>query len=47
MIMGFYLVNQVFINQFRNLEIIAWTTIIFGILLYISDKFEIEKNIEK
>ena len=47
MIVGFYLAQSGFINHFRNLEIIAWSTIIFGILLYISDKFEIEKNIDK
>ena len=26
---------------------IAWTTIVFGILLFISDKFNLEKSIEK
>ena len=28
----------------RNVKVIGWTTLIFGILLYISDKFEIQKE---
>ena len=44
MIVGFFLAQSSFISHIRNLEIIAWTTIIFGILLYISDKFEIKKK---
>ena len=31
----------------RNIETIAWTTIIFGILLYLSDKFKLEKSVNK
>ena len=46
MFIGFYLVQSGLIDKIRNLETIAWTTIIFGILLYISDKFKITKNIE-
>ena len=46
MIFGFFLAESGLIENIRNLEIIGWTTIIFGILLYISDKFKIEKNIE-
>lgn len=46
MVFGFFLVETNIINQIRNIEVIAWTTILFGILLYISDKFKIEKNIE-
>ena len=33
------------IDQFRNLKVIAWTTLIFGILLYFSDKFELKNKI--
>ena len=29
----------------RNIETIAWTTIVFGIFLYLSDKFELKKNV--
>ena len=46
MIVGFFLVETNLINKIRNLEIIAWTTTLFGILLYISDKFKIEKNLQ-
>jgi len=34
------------IDQIRNLEVIGWMSLIFGILLYISDKTKIEKKIE-
>jgi undecaprenyl-diphosphatase len=47
MILGFFLVKFGLIEKIRNIETIAWTTIIFGILLYISDKFKLDKNIEK
>ena len=45
MISGYILVETGYINKIRNIETIAWTTLIFGILLYISDKFKLEKNI--
>ena len=44
-IVGFFLVEFNIINKIRNIETIAWTTFLFGILLYISDRFKIEKNI--
>ena len=47
MIVGFLLVETEIIDQIRNIKIIAWTTLIFGILLYFSDKFKLEKNLEK
>tara|TARA_Y100001958_G_C21116861_1_gene462169 strand:+ start:528 stop:1037 length:510 start_codon:yes stop_codon:yes gene_type:complete len=43
--MGFFLVKSGAIERVRELEIIAWTTLIFGLLLYISDKFKLEKSI--
>ena len=46
MLIGFVLVKTNFIDEIRNIETIAWSTIIFGIILYISDKFELEKNIK-
>ena len=33
------------INHLRNLEIIAWSSLIFGILLYVSDKVKITRKI--
>ena len=47
MIVGFLLVETGLINQIRNIKVIAWTTLIFGFLLYFSDKFKLEKNLEK
>ena len=47
MIIGFLLVQTNLIYEIRNLKVIGWTTIIFGILLFISDRFNLNKNIEK
>ena len=46
MIIGFLLVQTNFIEKLRSLEVIGWTTLIFGILLYISDKQKLSKNIQ-
>ena len=35
------------INSFRNLQTIAWTTLIFGLLMYFADTFKIKKNLKK
>ena len=43
-VFGFLLYISNLIYYFRNIEIIAWTTLIFGILLYFSDRFKIKKN---
>ncbi len=45
MIVGYILAETGFIDKIRGIKIIAWTTIIFGLLIYISDKFKLEKNI--
>ncbi len=34
------------ISNLRTLEVMGWTTIIFGLLLYVSDKFQLDRNIE-
>ena len=44
---GYILIKTGQIDKIRNLETIAWTTLIFGILLYISDKFKLQKNIKE
>jgi len=44
---GYFLIEFNLIEQLRNIEVIGWTTIIFGILLYISDKFENTKKINE
>ena len=43
-IVGFLFYYTNIINYFRNIEIIAWTTLLFGILLYISDKSKTNKK---
>ena len=45
-VIGYLLVETNIIEKIRNIEVIAWTTTLFAILLYISDKFKLEKNIK-
>ena len=47
MLVGFLLVQTGLIDKFRNIEVIGWSTLVFGVLLYISDKFKLNKKIEK
>ena len=47
MLIGYFLVETNLIENLRNIKVIAWTTLIFGILLHISDKYNIDKNKEK
>ena len=42
---GYILYQTGLINSLRSLEVIGWMSLIFGILLYISDKFKITKKI--
>ena len=44
---GYILYKTGLINYLRNLELIGWMSLIFGIFLFISDKMEITKNINK
>ena len=46
MILGFLLVQTGLISELRNIKVIGWMTLLFGVLLYISDKFNMHKNIE-
>ena len=46
MIVGYILVETNYIDQIRSIKIIAWNTLLFGVLLLISDKFKLEKNIQ-
>ena len=43
---GYILYQTGLINQFRSLEVIGWMSLVFGILLYISDKSKITKKID-
>tara|TARA_B100000579_G_scaffold365533_1_gene324947 strand:+ start:479 stop:1237 length:759 start_codon:yes stop_codon:yes gene_type:complete len=45
MIVGYVLVKLNFINEIRNIKVIGWTTLIFGILLYLSDRSSVKKKI--
>ena len=45
-VVGFFLIKYEIVSNLRTFEIMGWTTIVFGLLLYISDKFEINQNIE-
>ena len=46
MIIGYLLVETNIILGIRNLKIIGWTTLIFGILLLICDQKAVNKKIE-
>ena len=43
---GYILYETEIINQLRNLELIGWMSLIFGVVLYISDKSKMTKKIE-
>jgi len=45
-ITGYILYVTELIYLLRNIEVIAWTTLIFGIVLYIADKNDFNKNIK-
>ena len=47
MIFGYILHSSDLIHFVRNVEIIAWTTLFFGLILYFSDQGKTEKNISK
>ena len=44
---GYILYRSGLINHLRSLEIIGWASLIFGILLYVSDKVKVTKKIDK
>ena len=46
-LIGFFFVQTNLIYNLRNIEVIGWTTIIFGILLFFSDRLKLNKSIEK
>ena len=46
-ILGSVLYISGLINYLRNIEVIAWMTLIFGILLWVADKFKVKKRIDK
>ena len=46
-LIGYIFYTTDLINYLRNLKIIAWTTLIFGLILYFVDTFKIKKKLEK
>mgnify|MGYP006157385237 CR=1 FL=1 len=44
---GFLLINFQLLDYLRSYKVIGWTTIIFGILLYLSDLTQVKKTIIK
>ncbi|MDC0855434.1 undecaprenyl-diphosphate phosphatase [Candidatus Pelagibacter sp.] len=46
MIIGYFLYSTELIYLLRDIKIIAWTTLVFGIILYIADKNSFKKNIQ-
>ena len=44
---GYIFFQTGIINQLRSLEVIGWMSLIFGILLYVSDKSKVTKKIDK
>ena len=45
-VVGYFLYTTDLIYLLRNIKVIAWTTIIFGIVLYFADKNNFSKNIK-
>ena len=43
-IFGYFVFNYDLYENIREIRVIAWSTLIFGLLLYFSDKFEISKS---
>ena len=43
---GYILYQTQLIDQLRSLEVIGWMSLIFGILLYVSDKSQVTKKID-
>lgn len=45
-VVGLFLIKYQLVTNLRTLEFMGWTTILFGILLYFSDKFQMTFNIK-
>ena len=46
-LIGFLLVHTGLIEKIRNIKVIGWTTLIFGVLLFISDQFKLDNHLYK
>ena len=45
-IVGYFFYTTGIIENFRNLKVIAWTTLIFGIVLFIADRTSVKNKID-
>ena len=45
-IFGLIVYKTGLINYFRNVQVVSWTTLVFAIILYFADKFEVKKKFE-
>ena len=46
-IFGYYFTSFGIINILRNIEVIGWSTLVFGLLLYYADSFKVARNLDK
>ena len=46
-LVGFFLVETNLISKLRNIKVIGWMTLIFGIILYLSDRFRLDNELKK
>ena len=46
-IFGYYFISFGIINILRNIEVIGWSTLVFGLLLYYADSFKVARNLDK
>ena len=46
-LIGYFLVQTNLIQELRNIKVIGWMTFVFGILLFISDRFKLQNNIKQ
>jgi len=46
-IFGYYFISFGIINILRNVEVIGWSTLVFGLLLYYADSFKVARNLDK
>ena len=44
-IFGYIIYSTEIVSLLRNIEIIAWTTLFFGLILFLSDKRDVNQNI--
>ena len=45
-IFGLIVYKTGLINYFRNVQVVSWTTLVFALILYFADKFEVKKKFE-